>query len=121
MKPILIVDDSPTMLASIESILTEADFAVVKAESGEEAASRLAEGCRPQLIITDLNMPGMDGIALIQHIRGQARHRFTPILMLTTESKAELRGEAKAVGATGWIVKPIDRESLMQVIDQVLP
>lgn len=121
MRAILIVDDSPTMLASIEAILAKNGFPVDAAASGEEARDRLAAGARPQLIITDLNMPGMNGIELIAEVRRMPRHRFTPILVLTTESKSELRREAKAVGATGWIVKPVTEDSLMQVIEQILP
>lgn len=121
MKPILIVDDSPTMLASIEEILTRNKFKVEKSLSGEGAKELLANGCRPSVIITDLNMPGMNGIELIREIRKMPRHRFTPILMLTTESKDDLREQAKGAGATGWIVKPVDNESLMQVLEQVLP
>ncbi|MEM1384790.1 MAG: response regulator [Pseudomonadota bacterium] len=121
MKPILIVDDSPTMLASIEEILTRNKFAVEKSLSGEDARDKLKNGCKPQVIITDLNMPGMNGIELIQEIRKMPRYRFTPILMLTTESKDTLREEAKSAGATGWIVKPVDNDSLMQVLEQILP
>lgn len=117
----MIVDDSPTMLASIEDILVKNDFPVETAESGEEARDKLEAGCRPSLIITDLNMPGMNGIELIGEIRKMPRLRFTPILVLTTESRVDLRQEAKAAGATGWIVKPVTEDSLMQVIDQILP
>ncbi|MEO0819504.1 MAG: response regulator [Pseudomonadota bacterium] len=121
MKPIMIVDDSPTMLASIEAILAEKNHTVITADSGEMAAEKLGAGARPGLIITDLNMPGMDGIELIHAIRKMPRHRFTPIIMLTTESKDALRDQAKAAGASGWIVKPVDRDSLLQVVGQVLP
>ena len=120
MKSIMIVDDSPTMLASIESILSANNFSVEAAESGENACKMLTGGSKPDLIITDLNMPGMNGIELIGEIRKMPRCRFTPILMLTTESKQDLRAKAKEVGATGWIVKPVDRNSLMQVVNQVL-
>lgn len=121
MKSILIVDDSPTMRASIADILVRNRFAVDSAESGEDAVAQLKSGCRPNLIITDLNMPGMDGIALIRAVRKLPRQRFTPILVLTTESKSDLRKEAKAAGATGWIVKPVTEPALMQVLDQILP
>lgn len=121
MKAIMIVDDSPTMLASIEDILVKNKFVVEKSESGEDARDKLKSGSRPAMIITDLNMPGMNGIELIGEVRKMPRHRFTPILVLTTESKNDLRQQAKAAGATGWIVKPVTEDSLMQVVDQILP
>ena len=117
----MIVDDSPTMLASIEDILSRNKFNVVQSESADSAEEKLKSGIKPALIITDLNMPGRNGIELIRDIRKMPRHRFTPILMLTTESKAELRQRAKEVGATGWIVKPVTEDSLLQCIDQILP
>ncbi len=121
MKEILIVDDSRTMLASIEEILSSNGFKVASAMSADEAMARFRDGLRPALMITDLNMPGKNGIELIADVRKLPRQRFMPILMLTTESKQDLRQQAKEAGATGWIVKPVNETSLMQVIEQILP
>jgi two-component system chemotaxis response regulator CheY len=100
--------------------LREAGFDVVEAENGQEALHKL-EGNRPDLILTDLNMPVMDGIAFIRSARSNAETRYVPILMLTTESQTEKKAEGKAAGATGWIVKPFDPPRLLAVISKVLP
>lgn len=84
MKTVMIVDDSPTILMSMESILSRAGYGVVKASSGEEAVRTLQGGVRPHLVITDLNMHSMNGIELIRNMRQLPSTRFTPILMLTT-------------------------------------
>jgi two-component system chemotaxis response regulator CheY len=118
---ILIVDDSPTMLMSIEGILTKAGIAVIKAASGEEALAKLQKGDKPNLMITDLNMGAMNGIELIRNARKLPALRFTPILMLTTESQQDRRNDAKAAGATGWIVKPVNPENLLKVVRQLVP
>lgn len=118
---IMIVDDSPTMLLSIEGILTKAGLGVVKAASGEEALETLKSGTKPNLLITDLNMGAMNGIDLIRKVRKVPGLAFMPILMLTTESQQDKRNEAKSAGATGWIVKPVDSTSLLGVIRQLVP
>ncbi|SFL87801.1 response regulator [Methylobacterium pseudosasicola] len=118
---IMIVDDSPTMLMSIEGILNKAGLGVVKAASGEEAVTTLQGGTKPNLLITDLNMGAMNGIELIRRVRKLPGLQFIPILMLTTESQQDKRNEAKSAGATGWIVKPVDPEALLKVIRQLVP
>jgi len=118
---IMIVDDSPTMLMSIEGILTKAGLGVVKAASGEAAVTTLQAGTKPNLLITDLNMGAMSGIDLIRRVRKLPGLQFIPILMLTTESQQDKRNEAKSAGATGWIVKPVDPEALLKVIRQLVP
>ncbi|MDO9428499.1 MAG: response regulator [Methylobacterium sp.] len=118
---IMIVDDSPTMLMSIEGILTKAGMIVVKSENGERALDALKSGTKPALLITDLNMGAMNGIELIRHVRKLPGLQFTPILMLTTESQQDKRNEAKSAGATGWIVKPVDATALVKVIRQLVP
>jgi two-component system chemotaxis response regulator CheY len=118
---IMIVDDSPTMLMSIEGILSKAGLGVVKAASGEEAVTTLQGGTKPNLLITDLNMGAMNGIELIRRVRKLPGLQFIPILMLTTESQQDKRNEAKSAGATGWIVKPVDPDALLKVIRQLVP
>lgn len=121
MKSVMIVDDSPTILMSMESMLARAGFGVVKARSGEEAVRTLQDGARPNLVITDLNMAAMNGIELIRTMRQMPGTRFTPILMLTTESAMEKRQEARSAGATGWIVKPVQPDDLIAVVRQMVP
>lgn len=119
MKTILIVDDSATVIMSVKSSLELAGFKVETARDGQLALDKLTTGFKPDLMITDINMPRMDGIELI----GKARKllRFTPILALTTESQQAKRDEAKRLGATGWLVKPVSGADLVKVIKQVLP
>jgi len=120
MKTVFLVDDSTTMLMSLEGILKRNNIKVVTATSGAEALTKIPTAA-PDLIITDLNMPGMDGITLIKEIKKMPAMRFKPVLMLTTESQGTKRDEAKAAGATGWLVKPVKPEELMAVIKQVVP
>ena len=121
MKMVLLVDDSTTILASMEGIVRKAGYEVRKAVSGEQAIKDITGGLKPDLVITDLNMPGIDGITLISLLREIPQMRFTPILMLTTESQQAKRQAAKAAGATGWLVKPVAPEQLVGVIKQVVP
>jgi two-component system chemotaxis response regulator CheY len=118
---IMIVDDSATMLLSLRSVLEMNGFTVEAANDGQAAVDRLRAGVRPDLIITDINMPRMNGIELIRHVRQQPNHRFTPILTLTTEGQREARDQGRAAGATGWLVKPVSGVDLVGVIKQVLP
>lgn len=118
-KTVFIVDDSATMLMSVRQSLEMAGLKVESARDGLEAYNRLKTGFKPDLIITDINMPQMNGIELIKNAR--ALLRFTPILALTTESQSEKRDEAKKLGATGWLVKPIAGADLVKVVKQVLP
>ncbi len=121
MKSILLVDDSATMLASMASLLTQAGQPVEKAASAEEALVKLKAAPPLRAIITDYHMPGMNGAALVREVRKLALYRFLPILLLTTESDQAKRDEARAAGATGWLVKPVDGEKLMAVLRQVAP
>ena len=121
MKTILIVDDSATMLMSLQGVLTKAGHKVVSAKSGEEGMTALKSGTNPDLVITDFNMPGMNGTEFIREVRKLPGFRFKPVLMLTTESQQEKRQEAKAAGATGWLVKPIKPDELIAVVKQVVP
>lgn len=117
---IMIVDDSPTILMSLEMTFSMNDIGVTKAASAEEAVAKLKGGLKPSMIITDLNMGAMNGIELIRAIRKMAGLQFLPIVLLTTESQQDKRQEAKAAGATGWLVKPAQGDMLMNVVRQVL-
>jgi len=120
-KTIMIVDDSATMLMSVKNNLEIAGFKVVTAEDGIKALTKLKGGIKPDLIITDVNMPNMDGMELIKNVQALPGFRFTPILTLTTESQAAKRDEGKKLGATGWLVKPVGGADLLKIIKQVLP
>src|SRR5579875_1482315 len=105
MKPVLLVDDSPTILSSMSAILKRAGFASEAASSAEAALDKVESGFSPSLVITDYHMPGIHGVELIGRLRKLAPTRFVPMLVLTTDSALEKRSAAKAAGATGWLVK----------------
>jgi two-component system chemotaxis response regulator CheY len=120
-KRILAVDDSAIIRQVEQDVLTRAGYEVVVANDGKDALAKLG-GSTFNLIITDLNMPNLDGVGLIKAVRGNSgsSHRFTPILMLTTESKDTKKQEGKAAGATGWVVKPFTAEQLLAVVKKVI-
>jgi two-component system chemotaxis response regulator CheY len=120
MKTILLVDDSTTLLMSMKAILEKAGYAVETASSGSLALTRL-QSIKPNLVITDLNMPVMDGITLIKEIKKQPAFRFMPVLVMTTESQQSKRDEARGAGATGWLVKPVKPDELMAVLKKLVP
>src|ERR1035437_1593956 len=113
---ILIVDDSATMLMSLKSALSIGGFQVETASNGQQALDKLKAGLKPDLILTDVNMPVMGGLELIAKVRELPGCRFFPILTLTTESEATKRAEGKPLGATGGLVKPIAGNDLIKVI-----
>jgi two-component system chemotaxis response regulator CheY len=115
------VDDSITMLLSLKTTLSMNGFAVETANNGQDALSKLNSGFKPNLILTDINMPVMGGMELIGKVRALPSYRFLPILTLTTESEASKREEGKRLGATGWLVKPVSGDDLVKVIRKVLP
>lgn len=116
---ILTVDDSSTMRQMIAFTLKGADFDVVEAEDGMHALE-VAPKQKIDLVITDVNMPRMDGITLVSRLRAMSQFKFTPILVLTTESGPEMKLRGKEAGATGWIVKPFSPEKLLEVVNKVL-
>jgi len=119
MASILAVDDSASMRQMVSFTLKGAGHNVVEASDGQEALN-LAKGSQFDLVLTDVNMPTMDGIALTQQLRGLPNFKFTPILMLTTEAGGNKKQEGKAAGATGWIVKPFNPDQLLATINKVL-
>lgn len=116
----LIVDDSASIREMVAYTLREAGFTVLEGIHGADALQKLGDQ-RADIIITDLNMPVMDGLTFIRHVRSRANTRYTPVLMLTTESQMEKKQQGKAAGATGWIVKPFHPTKLLEVIAKVLP
>lgn len=119
-KTIFLVDDSTTILMSVSAILSKAGYSVEKGGSAEEALKKFNAGVKVDLLITDLNMPGMNGIELIKEVRKLSAYRFMPILFLTTESQQSRKAEAKAAGASGWIVKPATADDLLNTIKLVV-
>jgi two-component system, chemotaxis family, chemotaxis protein CheY len=118
-KTIMTVDDSASVRQMVSFTLRDAGYQVVEAVDGKDALSKLGE-VPVQMIITDLNMPNMDGIELIRNVRRDSSSKFVPIIMLTTESQVEKKQEGKSAGATGWIVKPFKPEQLLAVVKKVL-
>ena len=120
MKTIMLVDDSATILLSITNILTKSGYGVEKAANAQEGLNKFNAGAKVDLLITDLNMPGMNGIDFIKEVRKLPQYKFMPILFLTTESQQSKRMEAKAAGASGWLVKPATADELLNTIKLVL-
>ena len=120
-QTVLVIDDSPTMRQMVAFTLANAGFQVVEAGSGQEALTKLGACSQPALVVTDLNMPGMDGLTLIRELRQLPAMKFVPILILTTESSADKKAEGRSAGATGWIVKPFHPDQFMKVVQKVLP
>ena len=119
MANILAVDDSSSMRQMVSFTLKGAGYSVVEAVDGQDALKK-AKAQKFDLVITDVNMPIMDGITFIKNLRGDPNYKFTPMLMLTTESSTDKKSEGKAAGATGWIVKPFNPEQLLTTVKKVL-
>jgi two-component system, chemotaxis family, chemotaxis protein CheY len=117
-KVILTVDDSASVRQMVKFTLAGAGYSVIEAVDGQDALSRM--GPSVHLVITDLNMPNLDGIGLIRGIRANPACRGIPILMLTTESQESRKQEGRAAGATGWIVKPFTTQQILAVVKKVL-
>ncbi len=120
MKTIMTVDDSATVRTCLEATLGEAGYRVVQAIDGLDALDKLQDRA-VDLVVTDLNMPKMDGVELIKSVRSTPGHRFTPILMLTSESQPELKQAGKQAGASAWVAKPFRPQNLLAVVQMVCP
>lgn len=119
MAAILTVDDSASIRQAIKIALASEGHGVTEAADGAQGLAK-ADGARFDLIITDLNMPVMDGLTMIRQLRTRAAQAGVPILFLTTESDADIKAQAKAAGATGWLTKPFDPDQLVRVVNKVL-
>ncbi|WP_042695077.1 response regulator [Azospirillum sp. B506] len=117
-KKVMTVDDSRTMRDMVSFTLRGAGYDVVEAADGQQAMNAIA-ATKVDLVITDLNMPVMDGLTLIRKLRAVPAHRTLPILMLTTEADESKKAEGRAAGATGWIVKPFNPDKLVSVVQKV--
>lgn len=117
---ILIVDDSATIRATVKHTLTQAGYDVRQANDGQDGLNQLktlsGTGTRVAMIISDVNMPIMDGLTFIRNLKSDATYKFTPVLVLTTESQDSRKEEGKAAGAAGWLVKPFEPNTLVGVV-----
>ena len=118
-KTILTVDDSSTMRQMVGVTLKNSGFEVLEAADGVEALEKFRKSPTVDLVLTDLNMPRMDGLELTRQIRALASGRAVPIILLTTESSPDMKLQGKSAGATGWIVKPFQPNQLLEVIGKV--
>lgn len=119
MKRILTVDDSASVRQMVSFTLRKADYEVVEAVDGKDGLAKVSSG-KFDLIVTDLNMPHVDGIQMITAVRKLPGYTFIPILMLTTESQAEKKDAGRKAGATGWIVKPFNADQLIAVVQKLV-
>ena len=118
-KKILAVDDSATIRTSISFVLKQEGYEVVEAVDGVDGLAK-AKADKFNLVITDINMPNMDGIEMIKQLRTTEGYKFTPIIALTTENQDSKMQEGKAAGATGWIVKPFTSEKLLAIVKKII-
>ena len=121
MAMILILDDSPVMVMNLAQILAKAGYEVTTAGNGKEGIAELTNGLKPTVILTDINMPEMDGIEFIKEARKAATTKFTPIIVLSGDEDGRKRDEARAAGASGWLTKPPQPNQLLYVVKQLLP
>lgn len=120
-KTILAIDDSTSIRQMVAFTLKSAGYTVIEAADGQEGLDKATANVNDiTLILTDQNMPRMDGLALTKALRGMSQFAKTPILMLTTESSDEMKSQGKAAGATGWLVKPFDPHKLLEVVKKVI-
>ena len=115
---ILTVDDSKSIRQMVSFTLQQAGYQIIEAEDGQDALGKLTPDVK--LVLSDLNMPVLDGIGLIKAIRANAATKFLPVIMLTTESQDGIKQAGRAAGATGWIVKPFNPEQLLAVVKKIL-
>ncbi len=118
-KVILVVDDSETIRHVVASTLREHGFNVLEAEDGMDALTQ-CNGQKIHLVISDLNMPNMNGIDFVREMKKRPSYRFTPVIILTTETSAEMRAEGKSAGATAWVVKPFDVDRMLSAVNKLI-
>ncbi|MCL2520836.1 MAG: response regulator [Spirochaetaceae bacterium] len=118
-KKILVIDDSASIRKSISYVLNQEGFVVTEAEDGVDGLNK-AGADTFDLIVTDINMPNLDGIGFIKKVRENSSYKFTPIIVLTTESQESKMQEGKSAGATGWIVKPFSADKLIAVVKKII-
>ncbi|HMW23450.1 MAG TPA: response regulator [Burkholderiaceae bacterium] len=120
-KTILVVDDSSSLRALVKLSLGRAGFDVLEAADGRQALTQLEQAPKVHLVVSDVNMPSMDGITFLQEVKKHPRHRFTPVIMLTTEDSGTRMAQAKAAGAKAWLLKPFNPPMLLDAVSRVIP
>jgi two-component system chemotaxis response regulator CheY len=118
-KTILIVDDSASLRQVVKMALSRAGYAVIEAVDGKDALTKL-DGQKINLIVSDVNMPNMDGIAFVTHVKQHPRYKFTPVIMLTTEGQDAKKEQGRAAGAKAWIVKPFNPPTLLDAVSKLI-
>jgi two-component system, chemotaxis family, chemotaxis protein CheY len=119
-KTILIVDDSTSLRAVVKIALVRAGYDVLEAGDGKEGLVQLDKAAKIHLIVSDVNMPNMDGITFVTHVKQHARHRFAPVVMLTTEGQDAKKQEGRAAGAKAWITKPFNPPQLLDAVSKLI-
>ncbi len=119
-KTILIVDDSSSLRMVVKLALMRAGYEVIEAGDGKEALAQLEKTAKVHLIVSDVNMPNMDGITFVTQVKQHPRHKFTPVIMLTTESQEAKKAEGKAAGARAWITKPFNPPQLLDAVSKLI-
>jgi two-component system chemotaxis response regulator CheY len=121
MATVLVIDDSATIVQHFSAILQGAGYEVATAFNGKEGIDQIDTGLRPSIILTDLNMPDMDGVEFIKAARRTAATRFTPIIVLSSDTDGRRRDAARSAGASGWLTKPPQAGQLLAVVKQLTP
>jgi two-component system chemotaxis response regulator CheY len=119
-KRIMVIDDSASLREAVGSALTDAGYEVVEAMDGKDALEKL-DGRKLDLMICDVHMPGMDGIALVREVKRLPNYRFVPIIMLTTESSEERKEAGQIAGAKAWVVKPFRPKQILSAVSKLVP
>jgi two-component system chemotaxis response regulator CheY len=119
-KTILIVDDSSSLRTVVQMALSRAGYTVLQAGDGKEGLAALEKAGKVNLIVSDVNMPNMDGITFVTHLKQHPRHKFVPVIMLTTEGQDEKKQAGKAAGAKAWIVKPFNPPQLLDAVSKLI-
>ena len=119
-KTILIVDDSSSLRTVVKIALTRAGYEVIEAGDGRDGLVQLDKASKVHLIVSDVNMPNMDGITFVTHVKAHPRHRFTPVVMLTTEGQDSKKEQGRAAGAKAWIVKPFNPPQLLDAVSKLI-
>ncbi len=118
-KTVLVVDDSTSLRALVKLALTRAGYTVIEGADGKEALARLDQAGKVHLIVSDVNMPNMDGITFVRQVKQHPKHKFIPVIMLTTEDEQAKMQQAKAAGARAWLIKPFNPPQLLDAVAQL--
>lgn len=119
-KSILIVDDSSSLRTVVKLALTRAGYDVIEAEDGQQGLAQLEKAAKVHLILSDVNMPNMDGFAFVTQVKQHPRHKFTPVVMLTTEVEETKKERGRVAGAKAWMVKPFNPPQLLDVVAKLI-